>query len=184
MDDDISLVTEWLLCASSQIGDEYFELPIAGMTEEEAAVRERVYCYELYHRWRCHWPDGFRYLLTAEVDKKRHSLISDSPKPDFLVHVPGSMEHNLLVMEVKTCNLYDPKTALKNLIKFRSELKDQKGRPANYHAAYFWVFGIGKQGLREELESVVSQFDKADLNLICFFAHEGPLTRASGFSWQ
>jgi hypothetical protein len=183
MDGVLSRVTEWLLCASSQIGVEYFKLPIADMTEEEAAYRERVYCYELYHRWRCHWPDGFSCSLHGEVDKSGHSLIPDSPKPDFLVHVPGSMENNLLVMEVKTCKLYNKETALKNLIKFRRELKDQKGQPAYYHAAYFWVFGIGEPGLREKLESVVSQFDEAGLRLIRFFVHERALARATEVSW-
>jgi hypothetical protein len=71
----LELVTEWLLCASSQLGRHYFQLPVAGSDAEEAEYRERVYCYELYHRWRCHWAEGFPYSLCGEVDKQGHPLI-------------------------------------------------------------------------------------------------------------
>lgn len=44
MDRDLEIVTEWLLCASSQVGKDYFQLPVAG--KEEPEYRERVYCYQ------------------------------------------------------------------------------------------------------------------------------------------
>lgn len=93
MDDELAQVTEWLLSASSQIGREYFQLPVAGAEEPE--YRERVYCYELYHRWRCHWFDSFPFSLSGEVDKTGHPLIRGAPKPDFLVHIPGQMTISL-----------------------------------------------------------------------------------------
>jgi hypothetical protein len=85
MERELDIVTEGLLCASSQVGDEYFQLPVAG--KEEPEYRERVYCYELYHLWRCHWPKGFRFSLCGEVDKKGHPLVRGEPKPDYLVHI-------------------------------------------------------------------------------------------------
>ena len=134
MDEALARVTDWLLCASSQVGLEYMQLPVAGAEEQE--YRERVYCYELYHRWRCHWPEDFPFSLSGEVDKARHPLIRKSLKPDFLVHIPGEMT-NLLIVEVKPQNADETNMAddLVKLTRFRRA-------PANYHAAYFWVYGL------------------------------------------
>jgi hypothetical protein len=49
-------------------------------------------------------PTGFDYRLDGEADKSGHSIIEKyvgKVIPDFIVHIPGSMEHNLTVMEVK-----------------------------------------------------------------------------------
>lgn len=133
----LELVTEWLLSASAELAPEYFHLPVAGA--EEAAFRERVYCYELYHRWRCHWQEGFQFSLNGEVDKRKHPLIPGAWKPDFLVHVPGEMT-NLLVVEVKprTADVKKMAEDLQKLTSFRRDLRDEDRRPANYHAATSW----------------------------------------------
>jgi len=60
--------------ATSRIEHEYFLLPVAG--HEDVIYRERVYCYELYHRMRevfeeCEFP----YSLAGEVDKNGHPII-------------------------------------------------------------------------------------------------------------
>lgn len=140
MHEALSIVTEWLLCASSQVGPDYFQLPVAG--QEDPEYRERVYCYELYHRWRAHWPDGFPFTLGGEIDKSGHPLIRGGAKPDFLVHVPGRMT-NLLIVEVKPFNRpwADMVIDLKKLTRFRRNLVPP-GQPGNYHAAYFWVYGL------------------------------------------
>ena len=70
----------------------------------------------------------------------------DNVKPDFLVHIAGRMINsaNLLVVEVKSAN-GDPNQIaddLEKLTAFRRDLKDVEGRSANYHAAYFWVYGL------------------------------------------
>src|ERR1035441_3597497 len=89
----ISRVQSWLKCASSQISAEYFDMPVAKVGQATAIYRERVYCYELYHRWRQHWPKDFQYSLCGEVDKRSHSLIVakhlKSSIPDFPVHLSG-----------------------------------------------------------------------------------------------
>lgn len=88
--------------ASSEIGPEYFDLPIDG---GDTVFRERVYCYELYHQMRTIWPAQVRYRLNAEVDKGGHPLAtnfqSKNSKPDFLVHTPGEMRGNDTIIEVK-----------------------------------------------------------------------------------
>jgi hypothetical protein len=53
---------------------------------------------------RCEWQD-FPFSLGGEVDKGGHPHFKNGPyakaKPDFLVHVPGTMEANLACIEVK-----------------------------------------------------------------------------------
>lgn len=87
--------------ATAAIGPEYFRLPVHGA---DPVYRERVYCYELYHQLRRHWPDQSRWRLNGEVDKRLHPYFAHTPKhapkPDLLVHQPDT-EHNYAVIEVK-----------------------------------------------------------------------------------
>jgi len=190
MDEALNEVTHWLLSASSQVGSEYMQLPVAGKKDPD--YRERVYCYELYHRWRCQWLASFPYSLCGEVDKRKHTYVRgphlDNSKPDFLVHDPGYMR-NLLVMEVKAAegNEDDMAADLKKLTAFRRELLDGDGRPANYHAAYFWIYGISGQEwpcLRDKIVRKVVQAEEADLSLISCFVHERAGIPAVRLGWQ
>jgi hypothetical protein len=92
--------SEHLRASTAAIAYQYFLLPIAG---GDPKYRERVYCYELYHQMRTAWPLA-GYSLNGEVDKSGHPLLRErvgAVKPDLLIHVPGTMSHNLVVMEVK-----------------------------------------------------------------------------------
>jgi len=91
--------TQIFRTATAAIAPEYFLLPIHGA---ESVYRERVYCYELYHQMRTLWPADSLYRLNGEADKRAHPYFEDwgAPKPDFLVHQPGTSE-NYAVMEVK-----------------------------------------------------------------------------------
>ena len=85
--------------ATAALAPGYFQLPVAG---GDPVYRERVYCYEFYHQMRCRWPTPCDYVLNGEVDKQQHPEFADRryPKPDFIVHVPGSHD-NFAVVEVK-----------------------------------------------------------------------------------
>jgi hypothetical protein len=91
--------------AAPRIADEYFQLPVAGT---DAVYRERVYCYELYHQLRSIW-ERFPFSLGGEIDKSGNPHFRDGPyagaEPDLLVHVPGNMDENLAVVEVKSANV-------------------------------------------------------------------------------
>ena len=67
--------------------------------------RERAYCYELYHQLRRLLPEEFRYVVHGEIDKLGHGImqaaVGRGRNPDFVVHVPGQMNRNLAVVEVK-----------------------------------------------------------------------------------
>lgn len=189
MNDTLLKVTEWLLTASSRITQEYVLLPIAN---GEDRYRERVYCYELYHQWRCQWMQAFRYQLSGELDKRGHTLVKgkhlDSCIPDFLVHTPGDME-NLIAMEVKPANR-EPKDFVRDLEKltaFRRSLVDQDERPANYEAAFFWIYGLSKYEWpkrREDILEAVTGNSDVQLDLIRVFLHENPKSRAIEVHWE
>src|SRR5438093_1468159 len=83
--------------AGACMDSHYFQLPVYG--REQPMVRERVYCYELYHQLRNALPSNFPCKLHGEVDKLGHSLFRsalEGAKPDFIVHVPGRIQHNLV----------------------------------------------------------------------------------------
>lgn len=181
-------VTEWLLLASAEVPPEYFHLPVAGA--EEPAFRERVYCYELYHRWRCHWLEELPFSLNGEVDKQGHPLIPGAWKPDFIVHVPGKMtKSNLLVVEVKPANGNVRKMAqdLEKLTSFRRDLRDGQGRPTGYHAAYFLVYGLrldDSPTLRSSLLEEVVDSAQFDRSLIECLVHARAGIRAVRAAWE
>ncbi len=186
MREELELVTEWLLSAAAEVASEYFQLPVAGAEEPE--YRERVYCYELYHRWRCHWRNAFPYSLSGEVDKQGHRLIRGEDKPDFLVHVPGQM-CNLLVVEVKPKNAAPARMGddLRKLTRFRRNLRDRHGLPASYYAAFFWLYGLPLRdwpALRERLLDAVEGTGDFDPNLVSCFVHETAGTRAVPAAWE
>src|SRR6266568_1457380 len=95
-------LSDLLGTATAAVAPEYFRLPIHGA---DPVYRERVYCYELYHQMRLRWPPGSPYRLNGEVDKRSHPYFADggSPKPDLLVHEPGT-GRNHAVFEVKSIN--------------------------------------------------------------------------------
>jgi hypothetical protein len=95
--------TQILRSATANLPAEFFILPVHGA---EAVLRERVYCYELYHQMRGLWPNECPYRLNGEVDKRSHPYFhyGGEPKPDLLVHRPGTGD-NYAVLEVKTCRV-------------------------------------------------------------------------------
>ena len=100
-DEEIAFVDN-LLKATELIDERYINLPVDG---GDPILRERVYCYELYHQMRLLIPNGKPYFLMAEVDKRAHPTISKIAAkgivPDLLAHVPGTMKHNLAAVEIK-----------------------------------------------------------------------------------
>jgi hypothetical protein len=103
---DFDIFFDLFLRATVNIGEHYFQLPVA--EREDPVYRERVYCYELYHRVREQMPDDYPYRLDGELDKMGHPLIQNSVggvKPDFLVHERGVMNKNLVIIEVKPINV-------------------------------------------------------------------------------
>jgi hypothetical protein len=146
MSRDLELLRKRVARASAEIEPEYFLLPVADAEGGEPIVqyRERVYAYELYHQLRKHWPRRWPYSLGGEVDKRGHPLIRgenlDSVKPDLLVHVPGKMNRNLAVFEIKALRSDVQPSRQKGLF-FEDVQKLIKFREIGYAAGFFLVFG-------------------------------------------
>lgn len=136
----INLFQNLLTISTSRIGASYFHLPIDnGRNIQESLYRERVYCYELYHQLRTMWPDNFPYSLGGEVDKNGHPLFRENGllriKPDLLVHRPGDMNRNLLVIEVK------PVVTYINGIEKDMRTLTNFVRHARYHRGIYLIYG-------------------------------------------
>jgi len=87
--------------ALSDITQPYFML--ATTYEPSGIVRERVFCYELYHKMRLKLGNDSRLSLNGEIDKRGHVDFEpgDQKNPDFVFHIPGTHEGNTIAMEVK-----------------------------------------------------------------------------------
>jgi len=87
--------------ATKNMDQYYFRIAMANLKGHR--FRERIYCYELYHQLRLAL-QCFPYTLHGEMDKSGNPIIHKeigAVKPDFILHEPGTMKNNLLVMEVK-----------------------------------------------------------------------------------
>ena len=126
---------ERLTKAIKKIDTHYTQLSVVG--SDKPIYRERIYCYELYHQLRCILGDAFPYKLDGELDKKSHICYPNGEKPDFVIHIPGKMEQNLVVIEVET-------VLVKNHIK---ELRDDFDKlkrfisKTNYYRAIMLIYG-------------------------------------------
>ena len=90
--------------ATKSMHQYYFRIAMANLRGHR--FRERIYCYELYHQLRLSL-QCFPYTLQGEMDKNGNSIIHreiGALKPDFILHEPGTMENNLVVIEVKPLN--------------------------------------------------------------------------------
>ena len=170
--------------ATENIESEFYQLPVAG--KEDPIYRERVYCYELYHQLRSLWPIGTEYTLSGEVDKKGHPLIRnnglDDKKPDFLIHVPGNMGQNYLVVEVKQINTDRREIFkdLKTLTAFRLH--------GQYQRAILLFYGLLDEGfdkIRTTVNGIVNNegVDLVRRKLIELWHHPAPATIVQNENW-
>lgn len=92
-----------ILCALDNVEQPYYNLKTT--YEPSGIVRERVFCYELYHQIRCLQTkrNEIELTLNGEIDKRGHVAFAqeDQKNPDFVFHIPGEMIGNTIVLEVK-----------------------------------------------------------------------------------
>jgi hypothetical protein len=90
-----------MVASLREVRSEYFNLITTD--EESGIVRERVFCYEFYHRMRCNMDETLGITLNGEVSKQSHSSFRREHRktPDFIFHQPGTMDNNLIICEVK-----------------------------------------------------------------------------------
>ena len=165
--------------ATSRIEQEYFLLPVAG--SDDAIYKERIYCYELYHRLREGFEKNrFPYSLAGEVDKNGHLIIYPkigAKKPDLIVHVPGIMNKNLVAIEVKPINarLQDLKKDLKTLIGFLTA--------ANYPMAMQLIYGGPEEIFKGRIKYAFKKEMLRFSNSLYLFWHEAPQKKVKEYNW-
>ncbi|MCI0577230.1 MAG: hypothetical protein L0331_13645 [Chloroflexi bacterium] len=175
----------YLKQATAQIPSQYMLFPVAG--EPNPIYRERVYYYELYHQLRVTTGDDFGYSLGGEVDKSRHPILRefalDKTKPDLLVHRPGDMSGNLIVMEVKpvTARAEHIRKDLCNLTSF--VLRGQ------YYRAIYLIYSGSDAEFASFQKRALRQVQKVprgqiDLRIIDLFWHRSPDLLAIQMKWD
>ncbi|MFC2167775.1 hypothetical protein ACFLRW_02235 [Acidobacteriota bacterium] len=139
----LDLDQDWILALYIRMGiwgrDQCYLL--ISLESYDKIYRERVYCYELYHQLRKQLGDDYPYKLDGELDKVNHPEIHDkigAKKPDFVVHVPGNMNNNLLVIEVKQL------AASMTAIKIDLETLQLFLNKAEYFRAIMMIYGAGR----------------------------------------
>jgi len=103
MENDFDYFVEQFKKAITMIDEKYISVSMYQLPGKR--YRERVYCYELYHQLRKLLDDDYEYMLDGELDKKAHPIIEKNigaKIPDFVVHYRSYMEHNLVIIEVKS----------------------------------------------------------------------------------
>ncbi len=130
-DADADAFVAELASATAEIEEKFFNLPVAYGDPGHTIYRERAYCYELYHRLRPRWTRG-EYVLNGELSKAGHPYFAGLEKmPDLLVHVPGSMEGNVVIVEVKSARgaaiASDVRKDLLTLTRFVSSAQYERG---------------------------------------------------------
>ncbi|MGB8364830.1 MAG: methionyl-tRNA formyltransferase-like protein [Rhizomicrobium sp.] len=158
--------------ATSNITEEYFQLPVEG---GPAIYRERVYTYELYHQMRCLWPkEGTELRLNGEVDKKAHPVLSQREMrlaiPDLLVHGPGYMARNYAVIEIK------PQTASPIGIEKDVGTLSEFVRVAGYERAVYLHYGYDLAD--ELLTAIEGEARKIGAPKIEVWLHHRPMEAA------
>ena len=97
----IAKLVELIKHALQAIEPSYFNLKTT--YEPSGIVRERVFCYELYHQMRLLMTEEHGFSLNGEIDKRGHLDFKPEHRknPDFVFHIPGTHSGNAIVMEVK-----------------------------------------------------------------------------------
>jgi hypothetical protein len=87
--------------ALGQIEPGYFRLVTT--YNPRGIVRERIFCYELYHQIRLSMEPRHTLSFHGEIDKSGHLDFNrqDRANPDFVFHIPGTHLANTLVIEIK-----------------------------------------------------------------------------------
>jgi mRNA deadenylase 3'-5' endonuclease subunit Ccr4 len=155
----------WLVVnAMNNIDRKYWSIHAAGIKDE--ILRERVYCYELYHQIRCLQEVNkcnYDFDINAEIDKRGHKEIKRNFNPDMIMHQQGSMKNNYCVIEVKRRIDSDG-------IKKDFETITEMIQKYNYKCGIFILAGDSLEKLKEIL--LTQNFKKAAADLVYLLVQE------------
>lgn len=172
--------------ATAEVPVAYMQLPVAG--EKSPIFRERVYCYELYHQLRLLVGNDFGYNVGGEVDKRGHRFMNApgirNTKPDLLVHRPGYMVGNLIVIEVKPVSVTHRTQIRKDLQTLTAYRQN-----GSYRAAIYLIYGDMPQRLQAIIHKAHQLEQDAldppiDLSLIDLYWHRRAGDPAEHHLWR
>ncbi len=153
--------------ALSQVESVYFKLETT--YKPSGIVRERVFCYELYHQIRKIMPE-FDLTLNGEIDKSGHPdfVPRGLKNPDFVFHKPGSHEDNTLVIEVK--GKLKPDAIEKDFNKITNFIEEY-----NYKAGVFVLYNNSLEKLKQRAGRVLRNYNsRPSANSVHILAIEHP----------
>lgn len=121
--------------------------------EPSGIVRERVFCYELYHQIRLELDNDDCITLNGEIDKRGHVDFADEDRvnPDFVFHIPGIHEGNTIICEVK--GVLDRSGIVKDFRTLSTFISKY-----NYKAGVFILYNHTIEELRIKLIERLSHF--------------------------
>lgn len=140
-----------------KVEDDYYLI----RTTADPIVRERVFCYELYHQMRkiiekieVESGEPIAQKLHAEIDKSGHPNFSegDQKNPDFVFHLPGSFKHNTLICEIK--GKLSKSGMEKDLLTIMKFIKNY-----SYERGLYIFYGLSFDKVENKLLEVISEMD-------------------------
>ncbi len=178
LDDVIDKYVELIEEAFDRVPQDYYKIKVAG--DEDHIIRERVFCYELYHLIRSLQEEQQLKDLKihGEIDKRGHALFNrdDWKNPDFVFHKAGKEDYNLIVVEVKGNLTYNGiKKDWGKLDKFCGQYKYAKGLWLVYNYSYEEVLRQTKGmalnfelGNKDKVELICKKTAKCKIKVISF----------------
>jgi hypothetical protein len=145
-----------IMSSLERMPQDYFR--ITTTYEPLGIVRERAFCYELYHqmRWLQEHQGIMGISLHGEIDKSGHDLFSrDAQKnPDFIFHVPGTMESNNIVIEVKGNIEGQYREGVFKDIQTLSKFTDKQHK---YHLGVFIIYNYSLEEFKQCISGRIKQ---------------------------
>jgi hypothetical protein len=138
--------------ALMRIGTSYYKIPTT--YEPLGIVRERIFCYELYHQIRLMMGPNPMISLHGEMDKRGHIDFDrrDWGMPDFVFHIPGKHTANTLVIEVKG-RLDKPKGIMKDFVRILTFINRYQ-----YNAGIFILYNHSFQEMIARIGQKLKEF--------------------------
>lgn len=162
---NISCFLEKLILSIKNVDSVFFRIPTE--YELDGISRERVFCYELYHQLRLVLSDQHPFYLHGELDKSGHSAFPRNLRgiPDFLFHIPGTHDGNMVIMEVK--GMLDPNNIILDIKKINGFISHPK---IHYQYGVFLIYNYAIEDLMSrrmhELFRIVPQKTDKKIYLI------------------
>lgn len=147
--------SDLIIKALNSVDSRFYKINISTSYYESQAVeklvRERYFCYELYHQMRCLDEKINKFTsikISPEIDKRGYKLIRSNKVPDFIIHEEGTMNNNILVVEVK--GVLKPSGIAKDIHTISIFLNNCK-----YEKGMFILYNYSLNELKNKIKTIV-----------------------------